>query len=157
MKIKLIFYGITQEDYILSGIQKYFDRLKHYCDAEIIEIQNIKLPKAASESQIKIAESEAILKKTEKSDTVVLMDEMGIQYTSIEFSKQIQKFQLSGAKNILFIIGGAYGFSEEMYQRANYKIALSKMTFTHQFARLVLIEQIYRAFTILKNEPYHHR
>ncbi|MEI8203144.1 MAG: 23S rRNA (pseudouridine(1915)-N(3))-methyltransferase RlmH [Bacteroidota bacterium] len=156
MKIKLIFTGATQEDFVSKGIEKYSSRLKHYADIEIIETPERKYAKSISETQIKNIEAELILKKIAKSDYLVLLDENGTQLSSKEFSNQVQKFQLSGFKTIIFLIGGAYGFSDDLYQRANMKIALSKMTFTHQFARLILIEQLYRAFTILKNEPYHH-
>lgn len=156
MKIKLLFTGSTQEDFIVKGIEKYMNRLKYYADVVIIETPERKYPKSFSEVQIKDAETEQIFKKIIKSDYLVLMDENGIQMSSKEFSNQMQKFQLSGNKTIVFLIGGAYGFSDEVYKRANMKISLSKMTFTHQFARLILIEQIYRAYTILKNEPYHH-
>ena len=143
MRIKLIFIGISQEEFVKIGIEKYYNRLKHYADVEILEILNKNGSKLSTENQIKNYEGELILRKVEKSDYIILLDENGVQYSSVDFSKQIQKFQISGYKNIVFIIGGAYGFSKEIYDKANIKISLSKMTFTHQFARLILIEQLY--------------
>ena len=156
MKIKLLFIGETQDDFVKIALGKYFDRLKHYVEIEIIELSFKKSNKSLTESQIKLQEAEQALKKISIGDFVVLLDEKGSQLSSKEFSKMIQKYQLSGNKSIVFVIGGAYGFADELYKRANQQLALSKMTFTHQFARVILVEQIYRAYTILKNEPYHH-
>ena len=119
-------------------------------------ITDIKNAKNLSEKQQKIAEGNELLKRIEKSDTIIILDEKGKTFSSVEFSVFLQKKMNSGLKNLIFMIGGPYGFSEEIYQRANAKISLSTMTFSHQMVRLFFIEQLYRGFTILKNEPYHH-
>lgn len=156
MKIKLLVIGKTDDAYVQTGIQKFELRLKHYVPFEIHVINDLKNSKNLTEIQQKTKEGELILAQLETSDTVILLDENGTQYTSRQFSEFIQKHMLSGAKNLFFIIGGPYGFSPEIYARANGKISLSKMTFSHQMVRLIFIEQLYRAMTILKNEPYHH-
>ena len=156
MKIKLITIGKTDNKELQSLIQNYQNRLKHYIKFELEVIPDIKNVKNLSEKQQKEKEGELILKNIQKSDVVVLLDENGQQYKSIEFSKYFQKKMNSGIKQLVFVIGGPYGFSDEIYKRTRSKISLSKMTFSHQMIRLFFVEQIYRAFTILKNEPYHH-
>jgi len=140
-----------------SLIDEYSKRLMFYIPLEIQIIPDIKNTKTLSELQQKLKEGEAILKYIETSDLVFLLDENGTSYSSIGFAEFIQKKMNSGIKNLIFIIGGPYGFSDEMYSRANGKLALSAMTFSHQMVRVFFIEQLYRAFTILKNEPYHHQ
>lgn len=156
MKIKLLAIGKTDDAYIQTGIQKFEARLKHYTPFEIQIIQDIKNSKNLSIPQQKEKEGELILSSIELSDKIILLDENGSTYSSREFSEFIQKQMLSGFKNLIFVIGGPYGFSDDVYKRANGKISLSKMTFSHQMVRLIFTEQLYRAMTILKNEPYHH-
>ena len=120
-------------------------------------IADVKNSKSLSEEQQKVKEGELILKSVASTDYLVLLDERGKEYTSVEFSAYIQKVMLSGSKQMTFVIGGPYGFSEAVYRRADAKVALSKLTFSHQMVRLFFVEQLYRAFTILKNEPYHHQ
>ena len=156
MKITLILNGKTEDDYIIKGFSVYENRLKHYVSFETIVIPALKNTKALSIEQQKQKEGELILKNIQSSDKVLLLDENGKEYSSVGFSELIQKEMNSGIKNLVFVVGGPYGFSEEIYKRANGKIALSKMTFSHQMVRLFFVEQLYRAMTILKNEPYHH-
>ncbi|MCC1484833.1 23S rRNA (pseudouridine(1915)-N(3))-methyltransferase RlmH [Winogradskyella immobilis] len=157
MTIKLIAIGKTDNKALIGLIEDYTKRLSHYTRFEFEIIPDIKNVKHLSESQQKEKEGELILAKTQKADVLILLDENGKQYTSIEFSKYLQKHMNSGIKTLIFVIGGPYGFSNPVYQRANGKLGLSKMTFSHQMVRLFFIEQLYRGFTILKNEPYHHR
>jgi len=156
MKILLLAIGKTDEDYLVTGIKKYVGRLGHYTSFEMKEIPDIRNRKTLSEDQQKKDESFLLLSQLQPGDQVVLLDERGKQYTSVEFSKSIEKWMGSGAKRIVFIIGGPYGFAKEVYDRANAELSLSPMTFSHQMVRLVFVEQLYRAFTILKGEPYHH-
>ena len=156
MKIKILAIGKTDDKNLLSLIQTYEQRLKHYVKFELIVIPDIKNSKNLSIKQQKEKEGELILKQIQLTDQLYLMDENGKEYGSIEFSQFLQKRMNSGIKNMVMVIGGPYGFSEKIYQKANAKISLSKMTFSHQMIRLFIVEQIYRAFTILKNEPYHH-
>jgi len=155
MKIKLIQIGKTEEKYLREGISIYEKRLKHYTLFQVEEIPNLKNAKNMSRDEQKKKEGEIILKKINSSDFVVLMDEVGEEFNSSQFAKYLQKRMNSGL-DITFIIGGPFGFSKEIYERANNKIALSQMTLTHQMVRLFFTEQIYRAFTILKGEKYHH-
>ncbi|MCG8410880.1 MAG: 23S rRNA (pseudouridine(1915)-N(3))-methyltransferase RlmH [Bacteroidales bacterium] len=156
MKVKLIVIGKTDSKYIKEGNTEYLKRLKHYINAEIIVIQDLKNTKNLSEQQQKKKEGELILNHVKDNDFVVLLDENGGQYSSVEFSKFIEKQMISGVKNLIFVIGGPYGFSDEVYQKANKKISLSRLTFSHQMVRLIFLEQLYRSMTILKGEPYHH-
>lgn len=157
MTIKLLCIGKTDKQELDALIQLYFKRLQFYTNFEIEIIPDLKKVKNLDESQQKNKEGELILAKIKNTDFVVLLDENGKQYTSEDFSEFLQKRMNSGLKQLTFVIGGPFGFSEEVYKRANSKISLSKMTFSHQMVRLFITEQIYRAFTILKNEPYHHR
>ena len=156
MKIKLLVIGKTDDKNLLSLIQIYEQRLKHYIKFEIDIIPDIKNAKNLSEKQQKEKEGDLILKKITTTDNLILLDEKGYQFRSVEFSRFLQKKMNSGIKQLVLVIGGPYGFSEKVYQKASGKISLSKMTFSHQMIRLFVVEQIYRAFTILKNEPYHH-
>lgn len=157
MKFKLICVGKTEESYLKEGEQIYLERLKHYCKTEKIEIPELKNVKKLSKEQIKIEEGKLILSKIENQDQIILLDENGKDFNSVEFSEFIQKKLNQGGKSICFIVGGAFGFSEDIYQKAQGKINLSSMTFSHQMVRLFFLEQLYRAQTILKGEPYHHQ
>ena len=156
MKITIILNGKTEDDFIVTGFSVYEKRLKHYISFETIVIPALKNTKALSIEQQKQKEGELMMKHIMPSDKLILLDENGKEYNSVSFSEFIQKEMNSGIKNLVFVVGGPYGFSEEVYKRANGKIALSKMTFSHQMVRLFFVEQLYRAMTILKNEPYHH-
>lgn len=157
MKITLILNGKTEDDYIIKGFGIYEQRLKHYVSFETIVIPALKNTKALSVEQQKQKEAELLFKHLQPSDKLILLDENGKEYNSVGFSEFIQQQMNSGIKNLVFVVGGPYGFSDEVYKRANGKISLSKMTFSHQMVRLFFVEQVYRAMTILKNEPYHHQ
>jgi 23S rRNA (pseudouridine1915-N3)-methyltransferase len=157
MTIKLLAIGKTDSSQLQELIDVYQKRLQHYINFEIELIPDLKKTKNLSEDQQKEKEGELILKKLAPTDVLILFDEKGKHYTSIEFSSFLQKKMNSGIKQLVFLIGGPYGFSNEVYHRAMGKISLSKMTFSHQMVRLFITEQVYRAFTILKNEPYHHQ
>ena len=157
MNITLIAIGKTDNTQLITLIEEYKKRLGFYVKFNFEVIPDIKKAKNLSEKQQKEKEGEQILKKLNTSDVLILLDENGKQYTSVQFSEYLQKQMNSGLKNLVFVIGGPYGFSEEMYKRAQGKISLSKMTFSHQMVRLFFMEQLYRGYTILKNEPYHHR
>ncbi len=156
MKLKLFTIGKTDASYIRQGIEEYKSRLKHYGSFEMVEFPDIKKGKNLSEKEQKEKEGDLILSKITNGDWLVLLDEKGKEYSSLSFSKLMQKRMNQGLKNLVFVIGGPYGFSEKVYQRANEKLALSQMTFSHQMVRLFFVEQLYRGFTILKGEPYHH-
>ena len=155
MKTELILVGKTTNKHFVACINDYVERIGHYMPFSITTIPELKNSKSLSEDQQKEREGELIMKQLQASDTVVLLDEHGTQMRSIEFASWLQKMQNS-ARRLVFVIGGPYGFSPALYQRANQKISLSPMTFSHQMVRLVFTEQIYRACTILKGEPYHH-
>ncbi|TXG34507.1 23S rRNA (pseudouridine(1915)-N(3))-methyltransferase RlmH [Seonamhaeicola maritimus] len=157
MTIKLIAIGKTDNNELQALINNYTKRLGFYIKFSFEIIPDLKKVKNLSEEQQKQKEGELILSKTSNSDSLILLDENGKQFNSVEFSTYLQKHMNSGIKQLVFVIGGPYGFSEDVYRRANGKISLSKMTFSHQMVRLFFIEQLYRGFTILKNEPYHHR
>lgn len=156
MNIKLIVVAKTDEKYLQEGIDIYVKRLKHYVNFEIIVIPALKDLKNASSDEIKEREAVLLLKHLEKSDTVVLLDEHGVEHTSVGFSKYLQKQMNSGIRTLSFVVGGAFGFSPKIYAKASDKISLSQMTFSHQMIRLFFVEQLYRAFTILNHEPYHN-
>jgi 23S rRNA (pseudouridine1915-N3)-methyltransferase len=157
MKITLIAIGKTDNQHLQVLINDYIKRLGFYLSFTFVIIPDIKKAKKVSEIQQKNAEGTEILKRIIPSDTLILLDENGKSLSSVGLSEFLQKKMNSGLKNLVFVIGGPYGFSEEIYQRANGKISLSEMTFSHQMVRLFIIEQLYRGFTILKNEPYHHQ
>lgn len=156
MKIKLICIGKTGSLFLVQGEQEYTQRLSHYCRFEKIEIADIKDAKKMSFEQIKKKEGELILNKLQETDHIVLLDEKGKTYSSSTFAHHLQKRFNQGGKSIVFVVGGAFGFSEDVYARSNEKLSLSEMTFSHQMIRVIFLEQLYRAFTILKGEPYHH-
>lgn len=156
MKIKLLVVGKTDDKRIQSLIDDYTNRLKHYISFDLEVIPDIKNVKKLSMDQQKTKEGELILSKSTPSDRLILLDEKGKEFSSMNFSKYIQKHMNSGVKRVIFVVGGPYGFSKDVYNKAQGKISLSQMTFSHQMVRLFFTEQIYRAFTILKNEPYHH-
>jgi len=156
MKLKIVAIGKTHKSFLVDGENEYLKRIKKYVTIEKIEIPDLKNAKKLTFNQIKEKEGKLLLAKVEKHSLIVLLDEKGKEFTSMKFSKWMQDKMNRGYKNIIFLIGGAYGFSDEVYKAANEKIALSKMTFSHQMIRMLFTEQIYRAFTILNNEPYHH-
>ncbi|SCW85549.1 23S rRNA (pseudouridine(1915)-N(3))-methyltransferase RlmH [Mucilaginibacter sp. NFR10] len=156
MKITFLTVGKTEDAYLKEGIDKYVKRLKHYTKLELAEIPELKNTKALSTEQQKAKEAELILKKITPLDFVILMDEKGMEFTSSQFAAYINKKEVTTSANLIFIIGGPYGFDTSVYQRANDKISLSRMTFSHQMVRLFFVEQLYRAYTIMKGEPYHH-
>ncbi len=155
MKTLLIQVGKTVNKHFQAGITDYVERICHYMPFEVVTIPELKNTKNLSEDQQKQAEGELILRQLQPSDTVVLLDEHGRQYRSIEFARWLEQKQLT-ARRLVFVIGGPYGFSAPVYQRANEQLSLSLMTFSHQMIRLTFSEQIYRACTIIKGEPYHH-
>ena len=155
MKTELILVGKTVNKHFNAGINDYVERIGHYMPFSITTIPELKNTKNLSESQQKEREGELILKQIQSTDTVVLLDEHGKEFRSIEFADWIQKKQ-NTARRLIFVIGGPYGFSNDVYERANEKISLSKMTFSHQMVRLIFTEALYRACTIIKGEPYHH-
>lgn len=156
MNIKLVVVGKTEEKYLKEGIDIFEKRLKFYIPYEMIIIHSLKDTKNLSPQMVKEREGELIIKQVSKADKVILFDEMGEEFRSIEYANFLQKNMNAGIKTICFVVGGAFGFSDEVYKIANLKIAMSKMTFSHQMIRLMIVEQLYRAFTILKNEPYHN-
>lgn len=155
MKLTLITVGKTDVPWVREGLQLYAGRLQHYARFEIREIPELKNAGALSEEQIKVKEGALILKEAEGTD-MILLDEHGREYRSLEFAKELQNRMNRGGKDISFVVGGAYGFSQDVYGKAAGKISLSKMTFSHQMVRAIFAEQLYRTFTIIKGEPYHH-
>lgn len=157
MKITLIVIGKTDNKHLQDLIDDYGKRLGYYISFETEIVPDIKNAKNRSEAVQKKIEGEEILKRITPSEVLILLDEKGTDYTSEHFAEFLQKKMNSGLKNLVFAIGGPYGFSDELYERCNGKLSLSSMTFSHQMVRLFFVEQLYRAFTILRNEPYHHR
>lgn len=156
MEIKLITVGKTDVKWVREGLELYASRLKHYIPFSVVEIPELKKVSALTQAQIKEKEGELILKLAGPQDLLVLLDEHGHEFRSLEFADHLQKLLSRGAKNLIFVIGGAYGFSDAVYNRSYERISLSRMTFSHQMVRTIFAEQLYRAFTILKGEPYHH-
>ncbi len=156
MKITLLTVGKTDKEWVRQGLDIYVSRLRHYVPFSIIEIPELKNVSALSKDQIKAKEGELILKNIKNTDDVVLLDERGKEYTSMELAGIIRNKMNYDGRDIIYVIGGAYGFSDAVYARANSKLSLSRMTFSHQMVRAIFAEQIYRAFTIMKGEPYHH-
>ena len=156
MKIKLIVVGKSAFDFVKEGEEVYEKRLVHYLPFEKIVLPDIKNPKNLSLEELKKKEGEMILSKITNQDFLVLMDENSYQYTSTKFASWLEQKVNEGTRSMIFVIGGAFGFSEDVYNRSNQLISLSKMTFSHQLVRIIFLEQLYRAQTILKGEPYHH-
>ena len=157
MKIILLTIGKTNEKYLSEGINKYLKRLTHYTQVEMNEINSLKTPKNFPQERLKEKEGELILNSIEESDHLVLLDNKGKGLSSTKFAQKIQAWMLSGKKRIVFVVGGAYGFSKSVYARGDEKLSLSEMTFSHQMVRLFFVEQLYRAYTILNNNSYHHQ
>lgn len=156
MNIELIVVGKTDMKEVEALVTMYSKRLNHYVKFAITTLADVRNTRKLSESEQKRLEGEQILKLINDSDHLMLLDEHGAELRSIEFADMLQRRMLAGTKRLVFVIGGPYGFSDAVYQRANSKLSLSKMTFSHQIVRAIFTEQLYRAFTILKNEPYHH-
>lgn len=156
MKITLLVIGKTDARYFVDAISEYEKRLVHYIPYEMEVIPDLKNTKNISEEQQKDKEGELILKNLQAGDHLVLLDDKGKEYTSLKFAQYIEKKTHTVPKRLVFVIGGPYGFSQAVYDRANEKLTLSRMTFSHQMVRLIFVEQVYRAMTILNNEPYHH-
>ena len=155
MKTLLILVGKTADRHFAAGIGDYVERIGHYMPFDVVTIPELKNTKSLSEEQQKTAEGELVLKQLQPSDTVVLLDERGRELRSVEFARWLEQ-KGNTARRLIFVIGGPYGFSPDVYARANEQLSLSKMTFSHQMARLVFTEQLYRACTIIRGEPYHH-
>ena len=156
MEIELLTVGKTTIKFVSEGIEEYVKRLKHYIPYRITPLPDIKKNASLSAERQKEAEGDIILSKLQTSDHVILLDERGKEYSSMEFSEFIEKQMIAGRKRVVFVVGGPYGFSQAVYDRADSKISLSRMTFNHEMVRLFFTEQVYRAMTILRGEPYHH-
>jgi 23S rRNA (pseudouridine1915-N3)-methyltransferase len=156
VKIKLIVIGKTDQAYLQEGIQVYHKRIPHYLPFEYQLVPDVKNTRKLSEEQQKEKEGELILTQIKPGDELILLDEKGKSLRSTEFARFLEKKMLGGVKTLVFVIGGPYGFSDAVYQKAQGKVSLSKMTFSHQLIRLVFSEQLYRALSIINNEPYHH-
>ncbi len=156
MKIKLLCVGKTNFTFLKEGEQEYMNRLMHYCNFERLDLADVKTGASLSHNELKNKEGQLILSKVNPTDFLILLDEKGKSFSSMDFSSFIEKKAMYGKTTIIFVIGGAFGFSPEVYDRANELVSLSKMTFSHQLIRLIFLEQLYRSFTILKGEKYHH-
>ncbi|TNE79957.1 MAG: 23S rRNA (pseudouridine(1915)-N(3))-methyltransferase RlmH [Bacteroidetes bacterium] len=156
MKVELWMVGKTAEAYLETGMAIYEKRLPHYLPFQKQVFPDIKNAKNLDQASLKVKEGEAFLKKLDKRDFLVLLDENGKVSSSVQFANQLEKWNIQGIDRLVFLIGGAYGFSDEVYDRANHKMSLSPMTFSHQMVRLIFLEQLYRACSINKGEPYHH-
>lgn len=156
MKITLILIGKTDEAYIEQGFKQYLDRLRHYISINVIIIPAVKDASNLTPTQIKEREASLLLRNVPSGSTIVILDEKGKEQRSVDFAAQLQKWMNSGIKDLCFVTGGAFGLSDEMKKQSSYLLSLSKMTFTHQLVRLIFAEQLYRAFTIIRNEPYHN-
>ena len=156
MKVRFVVIGKTGAAYLQQGIAEYTDRLSRYCDLEVDVVADVRNRAVLPAEKLKIAESEQLLRKVNSGDFLVILDENGKEFSSVDFAAVIEKWQVSGVARVVFMIGGAYGFGEDVYKRANLKMSLSRMTFSHQMVRLIFLEQLYRAFTIIRKEPYHH-
>ncbi len=156
MKITLLTIGKTEDKYLREGMEKYLKRLKHYVNFKIAELPEIKSTKNLTPAQQKKLEASLIFKNISTTDHMILLDEKGSEFSSKHFSGLLNSKMIASVPHLVFVVGGPYGFSDEVYNRANEKMSLSRMTFSHQMVRLFFVEQTYRAFTILKGEPYHH-
>ena len=157
MKVKLIVIGKTKSKFLLDGENEYVKRLKHYCKFSELIIPDIKNGGKLSKKELKEKEGNLILASIKNSDYVILLDDKGLELSSTDFAEFLNKKMVSSTNELVFVVGGAFGFSESVYKRANTKLSLSKMTFSHQMVRMIFKEQLYRAFTILKGEKYHHK
>lgn len=158
MKIRIIGVGKLKESYLKEGIQEYVKRLQAYADVEVIEVEDEPIPKnpsLAQEVMVKAREGRRVLDKVKQADYMILLDVAGTELDSVDLSKYIQKQMIDGHSTIDFVLGGSLGNSEDVLERADYRLSMSKMTFPHQLARLILVEQIYRSFKIMRGEPYH--
>lgn len=156
MKLILLTVGRTDIDWVKTSLDAYVARLKHYVSFGVTEIPELKNVSSLSRDSIRRKEGELILRNISPADRVILLDEHGKEYRSVEFARYLETLLLHGGGNVVFVVGGAYGFSPEVYERADGMLSLSKMTFSHQMVRTVFAEQLYRAFTIIRGEPYHH-
>ncbi len=156
MKLELWVIGKTNARYLEEGIELYEKRVKKYLPFELQVLPDVKNAGTMSAVQLKDKEGELVLNRLKKEDFLILLDEKGSQYTSEALAQQLDQWLMLPAKRLIFLVGGAYGFSSEVYAKANAQLALSKMTFSHQMVRLFLLEQLYRAMSILRNEPYHN-
>lgn len=156
MNIRFIVIGKTQEKYLQEALDIYAKRLTHYIGFEVVVLPDVKNAKNLPTAELKEREAEMLLKEIDKSDKAVLLDEKGAEFTSVEFSKYFERQMNASVRSLAFVVGGAFGFSPRVKERVKEKISLSRMTFSHQMIRLLALEQIYRAFTIIKNEPYHN-
>ena len=156
MKITLLTVGKTDVAWVKAGLDTYVSRLKHYVGFELVEIPELKNAASLSREQIKLKEGEQLLHRLKASDQVVLLDEHGRQFRSVEFASWLQDRMSRSSGDLVFVIGGAYGFSPAVYERASSRLSLSEMTFSHQMVRTIFAEQLYRAFSIIRGEPYHH-
>ncbi len=157
MKITLLLMGKTAFDWVARAVELYSSRISHYAPFSVVELPELRNVSSLSQESIKEREGELLLSKVKSGDDVILLDERGKEMRSVEFASFLErKFVTASGRDIVFIIGGAYGFSEKVYGRADSKLSLSRMTFSHQLVRAIFTEQLYRAFTIIKGEPYHH-
>lgn len=156
MKIVLAAVGKTTTQYLRTGIDMYLDRLKHYVQVQVCIVPDIKTTKTITESAQKEREGAVLLQMLQPGDRLILLDERGKRLTSRQFSESIERHMISGCKRVVYAVGGPYGFSEDVYARADGKLSLSDMTFPHEMVRLFFVEQLYRALTIMRGEPYHH-
>lgn len=157
MRIKLLVIGKTDDRYLQEGIEKFKKRIPHYISFEMKVIPDLKNTRKLTEMQQKEKEGELILQQLSGGDELILLDEKGKQSSSVDFARFLEKKMLVGTKQIVFVIGGPYGFSGKVYEQTAQKVSLSVMTFSHQMVRLIFLEQLYRAFTIIRGEPYHHK
>lgn len=156
MKIRFLLVSKTTESYIQAGIEGYSKRIKKYASFEIVELNTPKMSTKLSHSEIKKKEAALIQKHIQPSEYLILLDDKGKSFDSIGFSQRLERWKDTMNKPLVFLVGGAYGFHSEIYERADFKVSLSPMTFSHQIIRIIFLEQLYRAFSILNNEPYHH-
>lgn len=157
MKITLLAIGKNGYKFVDDGINEYVKRLKNYCNFELVILPDLKNTKSLSQAQIKTQEASKFLAQIPKSAYVILLDENGKHFSSEKFAESIQNYMNQSMKDVVFVIGGPYGFDDQMYEKSNLKLSFSQMTLSHQLIRLVFVEQLYRAFTILRGEPYHHQ
>jgi 23S rRNA (pseudouridine1915-N3)-methyltransferase len=157
LRIELLLTGKTDKDYLVRGISLYEARIKRYCNFSIKVIPALKSTSSMNEETVKTKEGESILRNIQDGDLLVLLDVGGKEMSSEELAVKIEKWGVEGVRRVVFVVGGAYGFAKSVYERAHMKLSLSRMTFSHQMVRLIFAEQLYRAFTIIKGEPYHHK